>query len=99
MGNADDILRIRLTFDLRDNLVDFAIMLMTGPGGEEREAARVDIRHTGLHAHWFSQEGEELRREEIRPITKQAEVQGAYDEALDRITGNWAEYKRRWRRG
>jgi hypothetical protein len=99
VGDADDILRTRLTFDLHDNLVDFAIMLMTGTPGQEREVARADIRHTGLHVHWFSQHGEELGREEIRPIIKLAEVQGAYNDALDRITGRWAEYKRRWRGG
>lgn len=98
VGDADDILRTRLTFDLRDNLVDFAVMLMTGPPGAERDV-RADIRHTGLHVHWNSQDGRELRRQEIRPITKQDEIQGAYNDALDLIIEKWAEYKRRWRRG
>jgi hypothetical protein len=99
LSDPDDILRIRLTFDLHDNLVDFAVMIMTGPPGAELEIARADIRHTGLHVHWFYQDGSELRREEIRPVTKQAEVQGAYNEALDVLTERCAEYKRRWHRG
>jgi hypothetical protein len=101
VGEADDIdiLRIRMLFDLHDNLVDFAIVVMTGPPEARREVARADIRHTGLHVHWYRQDGIELRREEIGPVTTQRQVQDAYNEALTRVTDNWAEYKRRWRRG
>lgn len=72
---------------------------MTGPVGDESEVARADIRHTGLHFHWFRQDGAELRREEVRPVRTRAEVQEAYNEALDRLTGRWAEYGRRWLHG
>jgi hypothetical protein len=99
VGEVDDILRIRILLDLHDNLVDFAILVMTGPPGARREVARADIRHTGLHVHWFHQDGTLLRREEIRPVTTQGQVQEAYNEALTRVTDNWAEYKRRWRHG
>lgn len=99
VGEADDILRIRMLFDLHDNLVDFAIVVMTGPPEARREVARADIRHTGLHVHWFRQDGTQLRREEIRQVATQRQVQEAYNEALTRVTDNWAEYKRRWRRG
>jgi hypothetical protein len=99
LGEAGDILRIRMLWDLYDSLVDFAIVVMTGPLEARREVARADIRHTGLHVHWFREDGTELRREEIRPVTALGEVQDAYNEALTRVTDNWAEYKRRWRRG
>jgi hypothetical protein len=99
LGEVGDILRIRLLLDLHDNLVDFAVVLMTGPVGGEREVARADIRHTGLHVHWFRQDSTELRREEIRPVRTQPQVQAAYIEAFDRMTEQWAEYKRRWRHG
>jgi len=99
VGEVGDILRVRLLLDLHDNLVDFAVVLMTGPAGTEREVARADIRHTGLHVHWFQQDGTELRRQEIGPVRTQPEVQAAYIEALDRITEEWAECKRRWRHG
>lgn len=99
VGDPDDILRIRMVFDLYDNLVDFAVVLMTGPTEAKSEVARLDIRHTGLHVHWYRQDGTELRRQEIMPVRTLAEVQAAYNEALDRMTDNWAEYKRRWRRG
>jgi hypothetical protein len=101
VGEADDILRIRLLFDLHDNLVDFAIVVMTGPPEARREVVRADIRHTGLHVHWYRQDDAhtQLRREEIRPVTTQPQVQDAYNEALTRVTDNWAEYKRRWRHG
>lgn len=99
VGEADDILRIRMLFDLHDNLVDFAIVVMTGPPDARREVARADIRHTGLHVHWFRQDGSLLRREEIRSVATQGQVQDAYNEALTRVTNDWAEYKRRWRRG
>jgi hypothetical protein len=99
IGEPGDILRIRMLHDLRDNLVDFAVILMTGAPGTLQTVARVDIRHTGLHVHWFRQDGELLRREEISPVTTLAEVQAAYNEALDRITRDWEEYKRRWRHG
>lgn len=94
-----DILRIRMLFDLHDNLVDFAVVLMTGPTEAKREVARADIRHTGLHVHWFQQDGTELLRQEIMLVRTLQEVQAAYNEAMDRMTDNWAEYKRRWRHG
>lgn len=79
--------------------MDFAFILMTGAPGALSMVARADICHTGLHVHWFYQDGTELRRQEISPVTTLAEVQAAYTEALDRITENRAEYKRRWRHG
>ena len=99
VGEVGDILRIRLLFDLYDNLVDFAVVLMTGSAGTERMVARADISHTGLHVHWFRPDGTQLRRQEISLVRTQPEVQAAYNEAFDRVTENWAEYKRRWRNG
>ena len=99
VGEVGDILRIRLLFELHDNLVDFAVVLMTGSAGTERMVARADISHTGLHVHWFRQDGTQLRRQEISLVRTQPEVQAAYNEAFDRVTENWAEYKRRWRNG
>ena len=84
---------------LHDNLVDFAVVLMTGSAGTERMVARADISHTGLHVHWFRQDGTQLRRQEISLVRTQPEVQAAYNEAFDRVTGKRAEYKRRWRNG
>lgn len=98
-GDPADVLRVRMLYDLRDNLVDFAFVLMTGAPGPLRPVARADIKHTGLHVHWFYQDGTQLRREEIRLVTTVAEVQEAYNEALDRVTRDRAEYKRRWRHG
>ena len=95
----DDILRFRMVFDLHDNLVDFAIILMTGPGEAKYEVARADIRHTGLHVHWFRESGTQLRRQELMPVRTLAEVQEGYIEALDGMMDNWEEYKRRWHRG
>ena len=57
VGEVGDILRIRFLFDLYDNLVDFAVVLMTGSAGTERMVARADISHTGLHVHWFRPDG------------------------------------------
>jgi hypothetical protein len=88
-----------MLYDLRDNLVDFAFMLMTGTPGAQHQVARADIRHTGLHVHWFHQDGTQLRREEIRQVTALPDVRAAYNDALDRVTDNWEEYKRRWRHG
>jgi len=99
LEEPDDILRIRMLFDLHDNLVDFAIVLMTGPTGAKSEVARFDIRHTGLHVHWFREGGRELRRQEIMQVRTLPEVQAAYNDALDRMMDNLAEYKRRWRHG
>jgi hypothetical protein len=99
VGEPDDILRFRILLDLHDNLVDFSIILMTGPGEAKREVARADIRHTGLHVHWFRQDGTQLRRQELMLVRTLPEVQQAYVEALDRVMDNLAEYKRRWRHG
>jgi len=73
LDEPGDILRIRMLHDLRDNLVDFAFILMTGAPGALSMVARADIRHTGLHVHWFYQDGTELRRQEISPVTTLAE--------------------------
>jgi hypothetical protein len=99
LGEPGDILRVRMVYDLRDNLVDFALIFMTGAPGALSDVAHADIRHTGLHVHWFYRDGTELRRQEISPVTTLPEVQAAYNEAFDRVTRNWEEYKRRWRRG
>lgn len=99
LGEPGDVLRVRMLYDLRDNLVDFAFMLMTGAPGAQHQVARADIRHTGLHVHWFHQDGTQLRREEIRQVTALPDVQAAYNDALDRVIDNWEEYKRRWRHG
>ncbi len=77
VGEDGDTLRIRLLFDLHDNLVDFAVMLMSGTLGAERQVARADICHTGLHVHWFRHDGTELRRQEIQPVRTRPEVQVA----------------------
>jgi hypothetical protein len=44
-GDPGDIQRIRLCFDLRDRLVDFAIIQMSPLHGRPRRVAMADICH------------------------------------------------------
>jgi hypothetical protein len=99
VGDPGDILRIRQCWDLRDRLVDFAIIQMSPLRGRLRRVAVADICHGELHIHVLDQQEIRIRRESIWPVNTQLDVEKSYDAGLDRITEKWQDYKRRWRDG
>jgi hypothetical protein len=99
VGDPGDILRIRQCSDLRDRLVDFAIIQMSPLHGRLRRVAVADICHGELHVHVHDEQEQKIYRESIRPVDTQLDVEESYDAGLDRIVGKWEDYKRRWRNG
>lgn len=94
-----DILIHRFEMDDRDRILGFAMMHMTkGPKSNE-QVIRIDTRHSEVHLHQFGCGNVQLARRVLRIIREQRDVEVGYDEALDVITENWEEHKRRWQRG
>ncbi len=98
-GDPGDQVCYRQVRDLRDNLVDFAVIQMAKYHGELIRVAVADICHLVLHIHLYDQRGNKIAREPVRPCTSRKDVDDCYDAALDRIEQQWERYKRRWSRG
>lgn len=94
-----DIIVHRFEQDDRDRLLGFALIHMTKTENGFEEVARIDTRHEEVHLHQLKKGGSELARTVVRTIQSHEDVERGYDEALELITENWEEHKRRWQRG
>lgn len=94
-----DILVHRFEQDDRDRLHGYAVMHMTWSGKGLEQVVRIDTRHQEVHLHQFGRGGVELSRRCLRIIQSLRDIEEGYDEALELITENWEEHKRRWQRG
>ena len=94
-----DILIHRFEMDDRDRILGFAMMHMTKGSKGNEQVVRIDTRHSEVHLHQFGQGNVQISRRVLRNIRELKDVEVGYDEALDVITENWEEHKRRWQRG
>jgi hypothetical protein len=91
----DNRLFVRLATD-GPQLADFCLIQQTRVGGEWKDVVRCDCAHGSVHAHFFRQDGSELRRTGIREIGGFEDVRAGYDAAYRRIVSKWEENLRRF---
>jgi hypothetical protein len=83
-----------------DTLGDFAIVLLVLGGGSLHQAAEIDVCHGSLHVHHYDRYGtKHPAGENLRPISTQADLDDAYDQAFELMMAQWEGWKRRWRDG
>jgi hypothetical protein len=100
VGELGDVEHFRMVRDLRDNLVDFAIIETTRYQGRSVQVAVADICHGQLHVHIYGKRaGGRVGREDIMACASQKDVDDCYITALDQIEEKWEDYKGRWNRG
>jgi hypothetical protein len=99
VGDMGDVEVFRQSYDIRDRLVDFAVIQKSWHNGHLVTVAEADIRHGELHVHIYDQKGERIAREVIRPVSSQKDVEDCYDAALAWFDEKWEHCKWRWRRG
>lgn len=85
----------RLVFGRRGELVDFAVMQQLLIGKDWVDVLRFDCRHGRFHVHRFTQRGLESKTD----LGDVSDLEGKYDMAVDDITANWEENRRRYRDG
>lgn len=93
--NKDNELFIRLSTG-GGALGGFCISQRILIGSEWHEAVRADCSHGTVHVHYFLRDGTQVRRRELRRIDGFADVGRGYEEAIDRILGNWEDVARRF---
>jgi hypothetical protein len=88
----------RMTF-LRGRVIEFPLMQEHRQGNSWWRVVRVDTCHDEVHVHRYAGGGNEFRRDLIKPITCQADVEAGLDEAEALIFDQWEENLRRWHLG
>ena len=82
-------------FGRRGELVDFAVMQQLLIGKDWVDVLRFDCRHGRFHVHRLTQRGLESKTD----LGDVSDLEGKYDMAVDDITANWEENRRRYRDG
>jgi hypothetical protein len=96
---SEDRVCVRMAFDDRKQVVDFAMVQETYDEGLWVPVCKIDCKHNEVHMHWYHQSSRQTERKVIHPIESADDVRRGWDEAAELIYGRWEDNRRRWSGG